>query len=234
MIKNRKASLWSQNMSYDFSFDKKTVTFLLGGFAFVGIMLFIAGLLVGTNWKAEPPAIAAATVVQPAIAATPAPAPAPQEPVARPDTVKPEADTPIEADTPDASPTPAKKAHAVPSMEIMKELAPPPVDETDSEVKVIERANPSAAAADDSNKADQLTYSVQVGIFQDKNEANQLVRQLRNKGFAPIVLSASDNGTQWYSVRIGVYTNQTEAAEAASNLARQEKIKTIVRPLGSL
>src|SRR6266850_491304 len=41
-------------MSYDFSFSKKTLIFALAGFLFVGIVLFVAGLLIGTSWKTVP------------------------------------------------------------------------------------------------------------------------------------------------------------------------------------
>jgi hypothetical protein len=39
---------------------------------------------------------------------------------------------------------------------------------------------------------------------------------------------------QWYSVRIGAYAEQSEAAHAAANFMKQEKMKAVVRPLGSL
>src|ERR1044071_1754925 len=93
-------------MSYNFSFDKKTITLLLGGFAFVGSMLFIAGLLVGTNLKAEQhPAVAAVVTGGQPPAATQPPAPAPKEPVIK----EPAAQTepPAEDETAECEPTPS-------------------------------------------------------------------------------------------------------------------------------
>jgi septal ring-binding cell division protein DamX len=223
-------------MSNDFSFDKKTLSFLLGGFAFVGIMLFIAGLLIGTNWRTEQPAIAsAATGGQPAAAAPLAaePAPAPKQPVIRAPAAEPESDAPAEVDAPDAAPAPAKQAHGSTSLEIRKEPAPAQLYK--GEVKILERANSSAIKADDLNRMDQSSFSVQVGVFVDEQEANHLVTQLRNKGYTPFVLATNDDESRtWYAVRIGTYADRAEAERTALNIATQEKIKTYVRPLGSL
>ncbi len=38
----------------------------------------------------------------------------------------------------------------------------------------------------------------------------------------------------WYAVRIGTYADKAEATNAAANFAKQEKIKAVVRPSGSL
>ena len=72
-------------------------------------------------------------------------------------------------------------------------------------------------------------------MFNSENEAHQLVRQLQKKGYTPIVLAANDDESRlWYAVRIGAYTDKTEATRAASNINAQEKLKAVVRPLGAL
>jgi cell division protein FtsN len=234
-------------MSYDFSFNQKSISFLLGGFAFVGAMLFIAGLLIGVNWKAEPTATANTLASkQPVVTPAPAPeaAPVPKEPVLRADASKREVAEPVDETPSSDDPAPDKKAHSSNTTKLSvdnsrreitnsrRETAPAPVANGDpGELKIIQRAESSANDA----AADMLSFSVQVGVFVDESEANQLVRQLQNKGYTPIVLAASDDeGRMWYAVRIGAYANKTEAAQAASNIARQEKIKAVVRPLGSL
>jgi cell division septation protein DedD len=220
-------------MSYDFSFSKKTISFALAGFAFVSIMLFIAGLLVGTNWKAEPTSIVAVADKQPAAAPPPAPPPAaaPQEPVIRADTTRPEAVEPGQASALNVATAPVKQAHGnAASVYSKRWLAPLPAPQSDGELKIIQEAQPSA-----SETAEMSAFSVQVGVFVSENDAHQLVRQLQKKGYTPIVLAASDDESRlWYSVRVGAYTNKTEAAQAASNIADQEKLKAVVRPLGSL
>ncbi|HEV7377852.1 MAG TPA: SPOR domain-containing protein [Pyrinomonadaceae bacterium] len=220
-------------MSYDFSFNKKTISFALAGFAFVGIMLFIAGLLVGTNWKAEPPAAAIVAAKQPA-PAPPAPAPvaAPQEePVVRAEMARPEVAMPSEADASSGVSAPVKQSHgsaaSVNSKRWQSFLPAPP---NDGELKIIQEAEPSA-----NDDAETTAFSVQVGVFVAESDAHQLVRQLQKKGYTPIVLAASDKDSKLkYSVRIGAYKNETDAAQAASNIADQEKLTAVVRPLGSL
>jgi cell division septation protein DedD len=230
-------------MSYDFSFNNKTISFLLGGLAFVGVMLFIAGLLVGAGWKTETPATVAALweqdMTRVRVAQPPAvPEPALKADAARTETAAPNevAAAPSEVAAPSATPSPVKQAHSAAGFaSSSSEPAPAPIPENDGEVRVIQRADASAAEAEDLNKTNQLSYSVQVGVFLDENNANHLVRDLQHKGYTPIIFKATDDEYKvWYAVRIGAYLNKDAATQAAANIARQEKLKVIVRPLGSL
>jgi len=234
-------------MTYDFSFDKKTISLLLGGLAFVGVMLFIAGLLVGASWTPETPAAAPATLAvgQPAAVATsPAPAqtaaPLPNDPVLKGGTATPDTSAPGgAADAPGAAPTVAKQAHnalgaagSASAAGASGAGAPPPGNADD--VRLIQEAQPSGAAVGDGSE--QQAYSVQVDVFADKNEATQLLRHLQNKGYAPVIFEASDEDRKMkYAVRVGVYSNKAAADQLAATIARQENRKTVVvRPLGSL
>ena len=223
-------------MTYDFSFSKKAIAFALAGFGFVGAMLFVAGLLIGTNWKAEPNAAANVAGAQPVAAPTPEPPPTPPEPVLIADTSRPSPIAPRQTDSSSDAPATVKQAHgdaaSVNSRIVNSRLwrTPAPVSQNDGELKIIQEAEPST----DEN-AEIPAFSVQVGVFLSEGEAHQLGRQLQQKGYTPIGLAASDDESRlWYSVRIGSYDNETEAAQAASNIAVQEKLKAIVRPLGSL
>ena len=224
-------------MSYNFSFDKKTIAFLLGGSAFVGIMLFMAGLLVGANWRTEQPAVAAVTTTggQPP-AAQPAPAPQPAEPVLRAPAARQESNPPADTTAaPDSASSLAKQAHSSAIPQSSGEPSPAKLPISDGEIKIIERANPARTKADDFSKLNQASFSVQVGVFVSEEEANQLVRQLQGKGYMPFVLSTTDDESRmWFAVRVGTYTDVADAARAAFNIATQEKIKTFVRPTGSL
>jgi cell division septation protein DedD len=230
-------------MSYDFSFNQKTISFLLGGSAFVGIMLFVAGLLVGANWKTEPTTLAAVTSPQPTAAATTTapPAPAteavPKEPVLKAEAATPPVAAPAEVAAPSVvAPASVKQSHSNAPSESRPSLALPPLREgAADDVKIIQRADTVAAEDEDAVGSNQLAFSVQVGVFVDQNMANQLVRRMQSKGYRPIILTANDDESRkWYAVRVGAYANRTEAAEAAANIGTQEKIKAVVRPLGSL
>ncbi|HJR08848.1 MAG TPA: SPOR domain-containing protein [Pyrinomonadaceae bacterium] len=220
-------------MSYDFSFSTKALSFVLAGSAFVGIMLFIAGVLIGTNWRTEPTAVANVARTQPVAAPQPEPTIAPQaEPVMSANAAIPPTAAPVEADASSDASTPAKQAHVdAASVSGRRWQAPPAAAApNDDELRVVQEAE-----SDESDDAEDQAFSVQVGVFVSENDARQLVRQLQQKGYTPIVLAANDDESRLrYSVRIGTYKNMTEAAHAASNIADQEKLKAVVRPLGSL
>lgn len=156
-------------MSYAFSFTNKSLTLVLAGFAFVGIMLFTAGLLIGTTWKAEPNAPANVTAKQPA-AALPAPTPtatapaetaptasapaalaptvAPQEPVLTADTAAPEAIAPIEAEEASSAAAPASPARGNSASVRRRRVQTPvlPAPPNDTELRVVQEAEPALNA----------------------------------------------------------------------------------------
>jgi cell division protein FtsN len=79
------------------------------------------------------------------------------------------------------------------------------------------------------------SYCVQVGAFADEAEARRLLADLEHKGYAPAIFSGRDGGGRtWYAVRIGAYSSQQEAALAAQNFNKQERLKASVRPSNSL
>jgi cell division septation protein DedD len=248
-------------MSYDFSFDRKSISLLLGGLAFVGVMLFIAGLLVGASWSPETtPAPTALAGGRPAAAVTPAPvesaAPLPNDPAlnaaaaAGQDSAAPGGGgvAVAGAPAPGAVPTASKQAHNAGAAggasgasgasggagaAAANAPAAPPAGNYD-DVRLVEEAQPSASAG--GGVSAPQTYSVQVEVFADKNEADQLVRQLRDKGYAPIIFEGNDyERRRRYAVRVGSYANRTEADQSAAAIARQENRKTVVvRPFNSL
>jgi hypothetical protein len=142
-------------MSYDFSFSGKTISFVVGGAAFVGLMLFIAGLLVGASWNAEPKAVDRVDKVagQPPVVAAPTPAstpaPAAPEPVVTADAATPEATAPVAAqDAPGGASLPVKQAHgSAASVNSRRSSVPTPTPPNDGELRVVEEAEPSPGEA---------------------------------------------------------------------------------------
>jgi cell division septation protein DedD len=77
--------------------------------------------------------------------------------------------------------------------------------------------------------------TVQIGVFLDEKDADRLLKEVERKGYAPSFFSGRDaEARQWYAVRIGAYSDKQQAANAAANFTKQEKMKAEVRPLGSL
>ena len=66
-------------------------------------------------------------------------------------------------------------------------------------------------------------YKVQVGAYEDKNDADQLVSTLQNRGFDPYVIF--QNGL--YKVQIGAFSRLSNAA-AMENRIRDEGFPTFI------
>lgn len=219
-------------MNYEFSLNKTSVLSLIAGSIVFGFLLFIGGLVVGSYWLASESAVAQATAEknekdelpkEPVLAEEEAPAPKPAAPKGE---ANPEA-------APQAKP-PAAQDPAAPG-------APPPAAATaqageaafnDDEIRIIQEA-----AADPANtpEFDPQYVTVQVGVFLNENEANRLLKQIESKGYSPSFFSGRDaEARQWYAVRIGAYSDKQQAVNAAANFTKQEKLKAVVRPLGSL
>lgn len=216
-------------MNYEFSLTKSSVLSLIAGSIVFGFLLFIGGLVVGSYWLASESALAQAAAEknekdalpkEPVLAEEEAPAPKPAAPKGE---ANPEAG-------PGAKP-PAAQDPAAPG-------APPPAAQAseaafnDGEIRIIQEA-----AADPANvPEDDLQYvTVQVGVFLDENDANRLLKQIESKGYSPSFFSGRDaEARQWYAVRIGAYADKQQAANAAANFTKQERLKAVVRPLGSL
>ncbi len=215
-------------MNYEFSLNKTSVLSLIAGSIVFGFLLFIGGLVVGSYWLASESAVAQATAEknekdelpkEPVLAEEEAPAPKPAAPKGE---ANPEA--------PQAKP-PAAQDPAAPG-------APPPAAQAseaafnDGEIRIIQEA-----AADPANtlEVDPQYVTVQVGVFLNENEANRLLKQIESKGYSPSFFSGLDaEARQWFAVRIGAYSDRQQAANAAANFTKQEKLKAVVRPLGSL
>jgi cell division protein FtsN len=135
-----------------------------------------------------------------------------------------------------APPTPsaatAREVATAPPVNLRREAARLSSMGADSDPRLISEAGADAAAMASTSSA---SYSVQVGAYAEEGDARRLVGDLENKGYTPSLFSGRDSeGRSWYAVRIGAYANQHEAAQAANNFSRQERLKAVVRPFNSL
>ena len=205
-------------MNYEFSLNKNAVISMIAGSVVFALLLFVAGLIVGSHWLTGEAAGMQSTATknekdelpkEPVLAEAEAPAPK----SAAPKNVNPEAPQPKPPAAPAATTAAATSQAAVAPL-------------NDGEIKIIEEA---------AAEPDPEYVTVQVGVFRDENEANHLLKQIESKGYAPTFFSGRDaEARQWYAVRIGAYSDRQQAANAAANFSKQEKLKAVVRPLGSL
>jgi septal ring-binding cell division protein DamX len=217
-------------MNYEFSLSKTASISLIAGSVFISVLLFGAGLVVGSQWLVSD-STSAETIAKNEKTDVPA------EPVLReekPSVPKtPTAPNITAPAAPGAVGAPAKppaaQQLAATSAETTPAAAAPGAN---GEVKIIQEADP----ATDENAASAPDFvTVQIGVFLDEKDADRLLKEVERKGYAPSFFSGRDaEARQWYAVRIGAYSDKQQAANAAANFTKQEKMKAEVRPLGSL
>ncbi len=83
--------------------------------------------------------------------------------------------------------------------------------------------------------AAKLRYSVQVGAFRNSKNANRYVSQLKQKGYGAYIFMKTDpKARTWHTVRIGDYTNLSEASSARSMFRKKEEKPALVTLFDSL
>ncbi len=117
-----------------------------------------------------------------------------------------------EPELPDA-PSPVIEAPSAPSVTKPME-SPGRVPE-----KPLEDAKPSQAAVA-SAPAEAPAWAVQLGAFSNRAKADQLVAELRKRGYAAFVLEYRATGQALYRVRVGPEQDRERAAEIAARLAK--------------
>lgn len=70
------------------------------------------------------------------------------------------------------------------------------------------------------------TYTVQVGAIRERAEAQQMVDQLFAKGYAAYVTTLTEGTNRLYRIRVGAFTDRSEAEAIAVRLQEDEQFKT--------
>jgi hypothetical protein len=215
-----------EQMTYDFALDKKAVISLIAGSVAIAVLLFVAGLIVGRQWLGIDATVIASNKAENEHAALPTEPVLNEETAAHPTT--PQKPKPALVLPKQAGEAPAEQSVPTAPVAVPGNVPPPQVV---SEAPT-ENADQSAA---NTQLAEMDYVTVQVGVFLDEKEAGRLLQQMENKGYRPTFFSGRDaESRQWYAVRIGVYSDRQQAANAAANFTKQEKLKAVVRPVESL
>ena len=211
-------------MNYEFALDKKATVSLILGSIVIAVLLFFAGWLVGSQWTRSESAATTSAGDDRQGAALPKEPVLNEEESAAPKSNPPKNAKPEEKLTAEAGGT---------SLEPSPLAASPGAND---QVAIISEADPQEDAENNGAAVVEPEYvTVQVGVFLSEKDASSLLKQIESKGYAPSFYTGRDaEARQWYAVRIGVYSDREQAAKAASNFTRQEKIKAVVRPLESL
>jgi len=91
--------------------------------------------------------------------------------------------------------------------------------------------NASASSRRKQNASQETTYSIQVGAFLVKQNAEERQAYLQNEGYSARLIILTDSQKRvWYTVRIGTYDNREEASRFAKEFSSKEKFAASVRP----
>jgi cell division septation protein DedD len=243
-------------MSYDFSFDKKSVFLILGGSALIGVLLFFAGFVAGWDRgtyqarldfekqnaasnaslaQAKPPVDAVATPVAlksdtagDAGGSTDDPPPATNDETQK-TTTAPEPET---AANSSASEPGKKEAKADPAPATQEKPA------VQSSQKAPAPAPASSALDADKNSDasdDPSGFSLQIGAFQNEDNALRCVSSFKSRGYPVFVFHTLDaHGRTWHTVRIGHYPSVDKASAAAADFKGKERMPVFIRPVNEL
>jgi cell division protein FtsN len=86
--------------------------------------------------------------------------------------------------------------------------------------------NTSASAA-----VPSVPYTIQVGAYRNRRQADDLRQQLASASLdAYVVTLAAQEGVARYRVRVGTYRSREEAASAAERLRTQRSLTTFITP----
>jgi DedD protein len=150
-----------------------------------------------------------------------APATNPTQPV-RNVTVDLPAAAPAPVDEPRA-PGPASSAQAPPSAPA--EATPP---RTEAPASALE--SPSSPPISASSDAARRGWSLQLGSFASRENADKIVRQLKARGFPVYVVSSGSGTSVRHKVRIGPIADRAAAERLAAKLKAQKFSPAIVPP----
>ncbi len=242
--------------------NTRRVIFLSLGFSFLGLMIFLFGMVVGA--KIPPPS----TDKKPQLAERKASDVKPKKvslkegsdakiSVASLDIPQLDKSTPGKAVDPAASGDPKAKARK-PGASIETDF---PLEEKDRAGKRPDGKKTSLASSPEkgsrmnsaggqirsvsANDSDLFAgfhktsirsgYTVQVGAFLDRINADILADDLKKRGYSPYVLSMWDSmKRQWHTVRLGDYNSEKEANKIAVDFSQKEQMEAAVRGVGIL
>lgn len=198
-------------MTYDFSFEKKSLVLIATGCIAIGVLLFLAGFIVGLDKASGQPEAAAKqqssqnkaqtkpflrdTEQHPAVLQKPEQREQPSSPASADNTKAPESQAQPKSSLPDGDGSKGK----------------------------------------DEEPKEQVGFSLQLGAFQSEDHALKLRDNLKAKGYPVFLFRAVDaDGHIWHTVRMGHYPDTKKASQAAAKFTSREQISAWVRPGNTL
>jgi cell division septation protein DedD len=211
-------------MNYEFSLSGKQTVVLLFGLGVTGILLLLAGFLIG--YKLHPSTLPAAGQVQNAGKAKLAPAAVVAKAVSFTKPLQPTSSGgQSQAGSGNQTRPPANISSPVAAA---ASNAPVDINAGASEA-------PNASAPPQASDPSGEAYAIQVGAFLDADKAALMVKHLKDLGYNATIFKATDaEGRVWEAVRLGEFSDLPSALHAAAEFTTKEQMFAVVRPTNAL
>jgi cell division protein FtsN len=122
---------------------------------------------------------------------------------------------------------------SIPPPPTLPKLAASPEASSTASAPTLQTDEPSLDSSHKSHLSPQ--FSLQIGAFHSKGNAEAKVKTLKDQGIAATIMSTKDAvGTTWFAVRVGTYSDLPSATKAAQAMSAATSEFVIVRPAQSL
>jgi cell division septation protein DedD len=183
------------------------------------VMTFAAGMLTGVGmWAPTQTELAELKRARSRTAAVPSGAEMPQTAALR---------QPHDPQLPAAAASPAPGAETPPAAAAPAAAAPPAEGKQPSALLALAG---KPAALDESQNIPGSGYVLQVGSFRDARNATQIVTELKEKGFTPLVRKSTDSADRtWHVIQVGPYADLNTAVRAARDFSGATSVHAFIR-----
>jgi cell division septation protein DedD len=217
---------------HEIQLNGKQLVFLFMAATVVSVVIFLCGVLVGRNVRAE----RAQVDVPSASADLPTPAPAPAQASATENTqaytgagkASPKEDLLKKPERSAKADLPAPVTTAPPSAPVPEPKATLPADPPPAAAPAPEKAAPPpvpAPSATSGTETSDKGYAVQIAAVNARSEADAMAKRLASKGYSAYVLSPASGTPPVYRVRVGKFPTKREAETVAAKLQKEEQLK---------
>lgn len=214
---------------HEIQLNGKQLVFLFMAATVVSVVIFLCGVLVGRNVRAERASTDSSTSAAVDLP-TPGPAPAASSDVPTPtytqlDKPNPKLQSPKPSEPPAREPEvraesspPAKPAKA-PAVAVTETERPAPP------APPAEKSEPRAVGTTTAGEPAGQGFAVQIAAVNAKGEADAMAKRLASKGYSAYVLAPASGTPSVFRVRVGKFGTKREAETVAAKLQKEEQLK---------
>lgn len=215
---------------HEIQLNGKQLVFLFMAATVVSVVIFLCGVLVGRNVRAERSQVDVPTAsadLTPAPAQASASETAPvytglDKPNAKDDLLKKPGRSAKAADAPAPVTTPPPAAAPVSE----PKASAPPADSPPAAAPAPEKPAPvPAPSATSGTEPSDRGYAVQIAAVNARSEADAMAKRLSSKGYSAYVLAPATGTPPVYRVRVGKFPTKREAETVAAKLQKEEQLK---------